>query len=470
MNDRPIQASQPPMSATETRAHGSLSRRGFLQAGAASAIALGLSPNKATADTSAAHAHAQTMMGVAFEAKEPRLGFIGVGGRGTSLLEDLLASNAKVGAICDIVLDKAKHAQGLVEKAGQHAPELYTENEHAYEHLVARDDLDLVVVATPWQWHVPMAVAAMQKGKHVAVEVPAATTLDDCWRLVNTSEATRRHCIMLENCCYGYNETLVLRMVRAGQFGDLLYGEGAYLHDLREELFSNRGEGLWRRTVHTQRNGNLYPTHGLGPVANYMGINRGDRFDYLVSMSTPQRGLDIYREAHLEKGDPRWAEHYITGDMNTSLIKTAKGLTVTVKHDVSNPRPYDRINTVAGTKGIFVDYPPRIYFDGQKGKEEWATLDAYKQYEHPLWRREGDAARKAGGHGGMDYIMLYRLLECMRSGLVPDMDVYDAASWSSVTPLSLASLQTGSGPEKFPDFTRDRWHERSGSPIGAEDS
>jgi predicted dehydrogenase len=470
MDDDLIPEAHPPASESETPAHGPLSRRSFLQVGAASAIALGLSPMKATAHTPAAPILGKSMMNVRFAAKEPRLGIIGVGGRGTSLLEDLLAANAQIRAICDVVPDKAKHAQQLIEKAGQHAPELYTQNDHAYEQLVARDDLELVIVATPWLWHVPMAVAAMQKGKHVAVEVPAATTLADCWRLVNTSETTRRHCIMLENCCYGYNETLILRMVRAGQFGDLLYGEGAYLHDLREELFSDKGEGLWRRTVHTQRNGNLYPTHGLGPVANYMGINRGDRFDYLVSMSTPQRGLDVYRDAHLEKGDPRWAEHYITGDMNTSLIKTANGPTITVKHDVSNPRPYDRINTIAGTKGIFTDYPPRIYFDGQKGKEEWASLDAYKEYEHPLWRQEGETARKAGGHGGMDFIMLYRLLECMTKGLAPDMDVYDAAAWSSVAPLSLASLQSGSGPQKFPDFTRGHWHDRAGSPIGEANS
>jgi hypothetical protein len=466
MDDRPTEASQLPPTEVGTSAHGSLSRRGFLQAGAASAIALGLSAMNATAETPAAPSHAKTMMNVPFAAREPRLGIIGVGGRGTSLLEDLLAANAQVLAICDVVPEKAQHARQLIENAGQHPPELYTQSDHSYEQLVARDDLDLVIIATPWSWHVPMAVAGMQKGKHVAVEVPAATTLDDCWRLANTSEATRRHCIMLENCCYGYNETLILRMVQAGQFGDLLYGEGAYLHDLREELFSNKGEGLWRRTVHTQRNGNLYPTHGLGPVANYMGINRGDRFDYLVSMSTPQRGLDVYRKAHLEKGDPRWAEHYVTGDMNTSLIKTANGLTITVKHDVSNPRPYDRINTIAGTKGIFTDYPPRIYFDGQKGKEAWTNLDAFKEYEHPLWRQQGDIARKAGGHGGMDFIMLYRLLQCMRDGLVPDMDVYDAAAWSSVAPLSRISLESGSGPAKFPDFTHARWHERSGSPIG----
>jgi hypothetical protein len=467
MDEGRREQSQEPTQQTESSSP-AVSRRSFLQAGAASAIALGLTPIAAAAHSPVGHTQAASMMNMPFAAKEPRLGIIGVGGRGTSLLEDLLAANAQVRAICDVVPEKAKHAQELIEKAGQSAPELYTDGDHAYERLVARDDLDLVIVATPWRWHVPMAVAGMQAGKHVAVEVPAATTIDDCWRLVNTSESTRRHCIMLENCCYGYNETLVLRMVRAGLLGDLLYGEGAYLHDLREELFSKQGEGLWRRTIHTERNGNLYPTHGLGPVANYMGINRGDRFDYLVSMSTPQRGLDAYRSAHLDKGDPRWAERYITGDMSTSLIKTANGLTITLKHDVSNPRPYDRINTIAGSKGIFTDYPPRLYLDGQKGEEEWGSLDAYKEHEHPLWRQEGDVARKAGGHGGMDYIMLYRLLDCMRKGLAPDLDVYDAAAWSAPGPLSAASLQAGSGPAKFPDFTRGRWHERSGSPIAGD--
>jgi hypothetical protein len=466
MEDRFPTSPKSPAAESETAVDGAVSRRSFLQAGMASAIAIGLSATQGIALSPEGHIHAKSMMDVPFQAKEPRLGIIGVGGRGTSLLEDLLAANAQVRAICDVIPEKTKHAQQLVEKAGLHAPELYTEGDHAYERLVARDDLDLVIIATPWLWHVPMAIAGMQKGKHVAVEVPAATTIDDCWRLVNTSEATRRHCIMLENCCYGYDETLILRMVRAGRLGDLLYGEGAYLHDLREELFSNKGEGLWRRTVHTQRNGNLYPTHGLGPVANYMSINRGDRFDYLVSMSTPQRGLDLYRSAHLEKEDSRWGERYITGDMNTSLIKTARGLTITLKHDVSNPRPYDRINTIAGTKGIFTDYPPRIYLDGQNGEETWASLDAYKEYEHPLWKQEGDVARKAGGHGGMDFIMLFRLLECMRRGLTPDMDVYDAASWSAPGPLSLSSLQSGSAPAKFPDFTRGHWRERTGSPIG----
>jgi hypothetical protein len=412
---------------------------------------------------------AESMIGVHFApTPNPRIGLIGTGGRGTSLLGNLLAADARILALCDVVRSKAEHACSLVEKAGQPKPTLYTDGDHDFEKLVARDDLDLVIIATPWDWHVEMAVASMKHGKHTATEVPAAYTLEDCWRLVDTSEQTRRHCIMLENCCYGYNETLVLRLIHEGLFGDLLYGEGAYVHDLREELFSGAGEGLWRRTAHTLRDGNLYPTHGLGPVANYMGIQRGDRFDYLVSVSTPQRGLDLYRKEHLAANDPRQAERYINGDMNTTIIKTANGLTLTVKHDVVNPHPYDRINVIAGTKGAFADYPPRIYFDGQKGGEEWASIEPWKEHQHPLWRREGEIAKKLGGHGGMDYIMLYRLLECMKQGLEPDMDVYDAAVWSAPGPLSRASLSQSSAPARFPDFTRGRWQQRKGSPIATQ--
>ena len=433
-----------------------LSRRNLLQLGTTIASALAISsPSQAEESTSS------TMIGAPFAAMNPRIGIVGTGGRGTSLLKNLLAADAHVIALCDIVAEKAQAAQAMVEGAGQKAPVLYTNGDHAFEGLLSRDDVDVALIATPWRWHTPIAVAAMKNGKHALSEVPAATTIDECWELVNTSEKTRRHCIMLENCCYGYNETLVMAMIRAGLFGDLLYGEAAYLHDLREELFSNKGEGLWRRTVHTERDGNLYPTHGLGPVAHYMGINRGDRFDYLVSMSTPSKGLAQYRATHVPPGDPKWKEHYLDGDLNTSLIKTANGLTVNLQHDVSNPHPYDRLNCIAGTKGIFRDYPPRIYLDGQPGAEEWGGIDGYKQqYENPLWKREGEIARKLGGHGGMDFIMVYRLLECMRKGLPPDMDVYDAAAWSAPGPLSQMSVKNGSAPSKFPDFTRDRWKER----------
>ena len=403
-----------------------------------------------------------TVIGMKFPAKDAvRVGFIGVGGRGTNLLEDLLAiDNVQITAICDIVKDKTLKAQAMVEKAGQKSPGLYHKNDHDFENLCRRDDMDIVYIATPWNWHVPMALAAMNSGKQVAVEVPAATSLKECWQLVEASEKTRRHCIMLENCCYGYNEMMVLNMVRAGVLGEIIHGEAAYIHDLRELLFSNEGEGLWRRFDHLNRNGNLYPTHGLGPVAHYMDINRGDKFDTLVSMSSPEKGLTGYRAKHVPNGDPKWKETYKCGDMNTSLIKTAKGRTLVLQHAVTSPRPYDRINLVSGTKGAFRDYPARLYLDGQEGGEDWTTLDKHKpQYEHPLWTKVGELARKRGGHGGMDFIMNYRLIQCMREGLVPDMDVYDAAAWSAPAPLSETSVAQGSAPMKFPDFTRGRWKE-----------
>ena len=438
------------------------SRRHFLQVGTAGALSAAVG----TAASNETRSNSQTVINLPFTPINPRTGLIGTGGRGTELLRNFLAADVQVNALCDIVAEKAHEAASLVEKSGQKTPSLYTDGDHAFEALVAREDLELVVIATPWQWHTPMAVAAMKHGKHAATEVPAATTLEECWQLVDTSEATRRHCVILENCCYGYNETLVLGMVRAGIFGDLLYGEAAYIHDLRKELFSNKGEGLWRRTAHTQRDGNLYPTHGLGPVANYMGINRGDRFEYLVSMSSPVKGLAEYRSSHVAQGDPKWQERYVNGDMNTSLIKTANRLTINLQHDVSNPHPYDRLNTIAGTKGVFKDYPPRIYFDEQPGDEEWGSIDQYKdRYEHPLWKKEGEIARKLGGHGGMDFIECYRLLECMRRGVPPDIDVYDAAAWSAPGPISQMSLAAGSAPVKFPDFTRGHWKERRGSII-----
>lgn len=442
------------------------SRRRFIQVSAGAAV---VASAVAYADEQTDKPH-RSMIDVAFAKREPRLAIIGTGGRGTALLHNILAADGQVVALCDIVASKAEAAAVLVEKAGQKRPELYTAGDRAYEKMLDRSDIDLVIIATPWSWHAPMALYGMQRDKDVAVEVPGVTTLEDCWKIVNTSERTGKHCMILENCCYGYTETLVLRMIQAGIFGDLLYGEGAYLHDLRDELFSNAGEGLWRRTEHTLRNGNPYPTHGLGPVANYMGIQRGDRFAYMVSMSTRELGLDQYRAEHLKPEDARMRERYVEGDMNTSLIKTVNGLTITVKHTVSTPHPYDRINQIAGTKGIFQDYPPRIYIDGQNTDESWETVqegaaDKWKRHEYPLWTTEGNAARKNGGHGGMDYIMIYRLLQCVREGLPPDMDVYDTAAWSAVAPLSEQSVRGGSIPVEFPDFTRGNWSKRKASPI-----
>jgi hypothetical protein len=426
-------------------------RREFLAAAAGAALTGPLLPHAARPDT---------MLGVPFAPHATvRLAIIGTGGRGTSLLEEFLqVEGVRVTALCDIVSAKATAAAGRVVAAGQPSPALYTAGERDFERLVERDDVDLVVVATPWAWHVPMAVAAMRAGKHVGVEVPAATTLDECWALVDTSERTRRHCVILENCCYGRNEMLVLNLVRAGVLGELLHAECAYIHDLREILLADEGEGLWRRFPHERRDGNLYPTHGLGPVARYFGIHRGDRFDYLVSMSSPERGLTLYRDAHTAPDSPTRRERYRCGDMNTSLVRTVRGRTIVLQHDVVNPRPYDRINLVAGTLGVFRDYPARIHVEGQEGGERFGPLDPWvERFEDPLWRDVGELARRQGGHGGMDLVMCWRLVQCLREGLPPDLDVYDAAAWSAPGPLSERSVSRGSAPERFPDFTRGAW-------------
>lgn len=404
-----------------------------------------------------------TMIGVKFEPRDVvRLGIIGVGLRGTEVLGEFLAiDKVVVNAVCDVVKDKCVRAAQLIEKAGQKTPGIYADGERDFERLAARDDLDFIYIATPWEWHVPQVLAALKNGKHVGTEVPAAYTLEDCWNIVNASEAARRHCLIMENCCYDHSETTVLNMVRAGLLGDLVHGECAYNHDLREILFENKDEGLWRRRHHTLRDSNLYPTHGLGPMAMYMDINRGDRFDHIVSMSSTHLGLEAYRKEHVPAGDPKWKEVYKTGDYNTSIIKTARGRTIMLQHNVSTPRPYDRINLIQGTKGIFRDYPPRIFIEGQEGGHRWTTLEKYnEEYESSLWKKEGETARKLGGHGGMDYLMCYRLVQCLREGLEPDIDVYDAAAWSVPGPLSQLSVARGSMAVKFPDFTRGHWQRR----------
>lgn len=401
-----------------------------------------------------------SMMGVKFEPRDiVRVGIVGTGLRGRSVLHELLGvGNMRITALCDIVPEKVEMARAQLRDAGHaHAPAVYLAGERDFENLCKRDDIDIVYTATPWDWHVPVCLAAMANGHHVATEVPAAYTIDDCWKLVDLSEQSRRHCIMMENCCYGSNELLVLQMVRAGLFGELKHGAAAYNHDLRSILFETKDEGLWRRAAHLRRNGNLYPTHGLGPVARYFDIHRGDRFDYLVSMSTPEMGLTKWRADHVARDDPRWSERYVNGDLNVSLIRTAKGRTIRLEHDVSSPRPYSRINSIQGTRGIFEDYPPRVYVEGRGKDDVWTTIDAYKaEFEHPWWREQGARAIN-GGHGGMDFIMAWRLVQCMREGLPPDMDVYDAAAWSAPGPLSEQSVAAGSAPARFPDFTRGRW-------------
>ena len=404
---------------------------------------------------------ARSMRGVPFERHETvRIAIVGTGLRGRSVLSELLAiDNVRIVAVGDMVAEKAAMAVKMCTDAGMAAPAVYTNGERDFERLVQRDDIDFIHTATPWEWHVPVLLAALGAGKHCSAECPVGTTLKDLWALVDASERAQRHCFQLENCNYGYNEMLVNRLVHDGVFGEVQSGSAAYLHDLREIVFEGRDEGLWRRAWHTRMNGNLYPTHGLGPVAWYMDLNAGDRMTHLVSMSTLERGLSLHREEAVpDHNDPKWQEKYITGDLNTSLIQTAKGRTILLQHDVSNPRPYSRLNGVQGTKGLFEDYPPRIYVEGQAGGERFGPIDEWKKtHEHPLWTNIGEMARKNGGHGGMDFVMAWRLVQCLHDGLVPDFDVYDAASWSAPMPLSQMSVAKGSAPMKFPDFTRGEW-------------
>lgn len=439
-----------------------ISRRDLLKSGALAGITATLASGIEISAADDKKTAGKSMIGVPFEKREKvRFGIIGSGERGKSMIHDFLGiENLEIKAICDNVRANAEEGRAMVEKAGRPAPELYTDGDFAFRKLVARDDIDFVYIATPWEWHAPQALAAMEAGKHVGVEVPMATTMADIWKLVETSERTRRHCLMLENCCFNYNELLVLNMVRDGVFGKLTHAEAAYIHDLRWIVNEGRSEGLWRRAWHTRVNGNLYPTHGLGPVANYLDINRGDKFDYLVSVSSPSRSLDEYREKTEKKDSPKWREKYICGDMNTSIIKTAAGVSIMLQHDVSTPRPYTRHNHIQGTKGTFTDFPGRLYLDGQEGGHKWTTLDKVKEkYEHWLWKKLGEKARGAG-HGGMDFIMAWRIVQYFNEGLVPDNDVYDGASWTAPFPMSAESVAKGSMPVKFPDFTRGRWNQK----------
>jgi len=432
-----------------------LSRRKLLEAGAAAFGAAAL------ARTPLLSAQSGPQGRIPFAAPpmaEVRIGFVGVGGMGTVHVENLVnIPGARITAVCDIVEAHARRAARLVTDKGHPAPALYTRGPTDFLRMCETEELDLVYTATPWEWHVPVCVAAMRNGKHAATEVPAAVTLDECWQLVEEAETHRKHCVMMENCNYDRPELMVLNLVRQGLLGEVLHAECGYLHDLREVKFSPEGEGLWRRAHAMRRNGNLYPTHGLGPVSNCLDINRGDRFAYLVSMSGPSRGLQAYAREHFPADAPQRQERFVLGDVNVTLIKTANGKTIYVGHDTNLPRPYSRIHMVQGTRGLFQGYPNRVYVEGRNPPHRWQTMDEYVgEFEHPLWKF--DAAQQAtSGHGGMDFLEDWRLIKCLREGLPTDMNVYDAAALSAVCGLSEWSVANGSRPIDFPDFTRGGW-------------
>ncbi len=400
-----------------------------------------------------------------------RVGYIGLGNRGGGAIQRIVnLENIEVKAICDIRNEKADAAQKSLNKNGQF-PDVYKGGANEWKKLCERQDIDLIYICTPWSLHTPMALYAMEHGKHVACEIPIATTIEECWKLVETSERTKKHCMMLENCCYDFFELLTLNMSRQGFFGDIVHVEGAYIHDIYESFFDkDKRYDLWRLREN-ERKGNLYPTHGLGPIAQILDINRGDKMDYLVSMSSNDFMLEK-RANELAKTDPDFKEFVgktFRGNMNTTTIRTNKGKTIMLQHDVTSPRPYSRIHLVSGTKATAQKYP--LVEATQRGRisqgHEWISDEEYtkleEKYQPEILKRIGELAKKVGGHGGMDFLMDWRLIDCLRNGLPLDQDVYDAAAWSAITPLSSESLSKRSGSVDVPDFTRGAW--KTNKPI-----
>ena len=398
--------------------------------------------------------------------EQVKVGVIGVGMRGSGHVRQFAAlypDKAIITAICDIREEQVEKSVDFLKDKGIKKVATYSGTKDAWREMIKRDDIDLIIIATPWELHAEMSIESMRAGKHVGVEVPIALTVEDCWNIVNTAEETQRNCMMLENVCYGNEELWVLNMVQEGVFGTLTHGEAAYIHDLRGDyLFTDAYYNMWRIRHHAKLDGNLYPTHGLGPVAQYMDIGRGDRFSYMVSMSSKQAALTEYSKKVDPSNEFYNRSDFKHGDMNSSLIKTNDGRSILVQHDVVTPRPYDRLNALGGTKAFHAGYPSRLSIDG-KG-HGWLEEEEYakyrQEYNHPIWENLKEAIAKNGGHGGMDFVMTYRMIDCLNKGWALDMDVYDAADWSVVTPLSVISNELGSIPVKFPDFMRGKWQNK----------
>lgn len=464
------------------------SRRGFLQsvssltAGFASLAGLaGLSSVAAAQTKSAASVTSSGASKRAAKAKymgdfraapmaQVKVAIIGVGARGSGHAAQLAAiEGVQFVGIADVVEARAKKSEATVSKFG-HTPKVYSGDENGWRKMLVETKPDAVFINTPWSLHAPMAIAAMQAGAHAFVEVPIATTLKDMWDIVDTSEATGRHCMMMENVNYGREELLYLNMVRQGVLGDLLHGEASYIHALRFQMENGDSTGSWRTFEYAKRNGNLYPTHGLGPVAQYMNLARGeDTFGRISSFSSPAKGRAAYAQKSNKLTSSAFKElDFKGGDLNTSIIKTGLGRTIMVQWDETTPRPYSRHNMIIGVNGVLAGFPNRISVEGitsnyhkwAEGKE-WEEIAA--KYEHPLYVRLGELSKKMGGHGGMDFLMLYRIIECLRKGEALDQNVYEGCFWSAVGPLTEKSVAEDGNSQVFPDFTRGDW--KSTNPL-----
>jgi hypothetical protein len=410
-----------------------------------------------------------------------RAGFIGVGSRGRSHVHDTLSiPNVEIVAICDIQQSSIDEAKKIILEKGRKLPKIYTGHERAFEDMLKNEKLDSVIIATPWEWHVPMAVASMKAGvPYTGVEVSAANTLEECWDLVNVHEETGMKLMILENVCYRRDVMAVLNMVRTNLFGELIHCRCGYEHDLRSVKFNDGvnydyvkggalkmgkeaySEAQWRGLHAIRRNGDLYPTHGIGPVGNYLDINRGNRFLTLSAMATKSRGLHKFIVDNGGSSHPYADIQFNLGDIVTSMIKCANGETIIVTHDTNLPRPYSLGFRVEGVSGLWYNDGNTIYVEGKaKEPHEWDDSEAWiTKYDHKYWRERGNEA-EGGGHGGMDFIMLYDFYDAVRGGKEVPLDAYDAAAWSSISALSEMSVARGGSLVDFPDFTRGQWIRR----------
>ena len=398
-----------------------------------------------------------------------RVGIIGLGMRGEPAVYRFThIPDAKIVAISDLYEDRIDNAQKIITGAGRPAADEYTGSEDAWKRMCERDDIDLVYVVTNWQNHTPMAIYAMEQGKHVAIEVSSALTLDEIWQLINTSERTRKHCMQLENCVYDFFEMTTLNMAQQGVFGEVLHVEGAYIHNLEDIWEQYRGN--WRLAFNKENRGDIYPTHGFGPICQVLDIHRGDRLKTLVSMDTKAvTGPKMWEKVTGEKCD-----YFKNADHTLTFISTENGKTMLVEHNTMTPRAYDRMYQVTGTDGFANKYPTEQYVIRPRNEQEKDIYSAHepvsdkvkaeleKKYQHPIHAEIEEMAKKVGGHGGMDFVMDYRLVYCLRHGLPLDMDVYDLAEWCSVIELSRISLENGNHPVEVPDFTRGSWNKVKG--------
>lgn len=400
-----------------------------------------------------------------------RVGIVGLGMRGPGAVERLSKiEGVEIVALCDLLPERVEKVKKSLEGT-RHTPESYSGNVFAWKKMCERQDLDLVYIATPWEWHVPMAVYAMESDKHAAVEVPAARTLEECWQLVETSERTQKHCMQLENCCYDFFELMTLKMAREGFFGEVLHVEGAYIHDLVWLNFDKaKGyQDMWRLKENF-RDGNLYPTHGLGPICQILNINRGDQMDYLTSVSSQDFQMKAKAE-ELAANDiffSSYAGKNYRGNMNTTVVKTKNGKSIMIQHDVTSPRPYSRLHVVSGTEGFAQKYPEQKVSKGHSFMKEEEMKDLQTKYTPEIVQKVGELAKQIGGHGGMDFMMDWRLIDCLRNGLPLDQDVYDAALWSCISPLSEWSVANRSNSIDVPDFTGGHWKTNTPVPITLE--